>query len=130
MRVVELNGEQAARVVRDWGYFRPIDDAEVVHSKWFGFGGHVVWWLNRNAWHEGGEVALHICSDPRFRNKIFARKLLYGIEIVAELMGADRLLTWLEPDALVAGYLGRLGWEVLPERSRDGLVAWARALED
>ena len=130
MRIRELDGEHASIVLEDWGYFRSIPVDEIVCSKWFGFGGHVIWWLNRNVWHAGGEVALHICSDPRFRNKIFARKLTYAIEIVAELLGAARLVTWLEPDALVAGYLGRLGWEVLPDRSHDGLVAWARELEE
>ena len=126
--VRELNGEQAARVVEDWDYPRVVGTDEVVHSRWFSFGESVVWWLNRNVHHTDRELALHICSDPNSRGRVYARKLLYAIDVVAELMGAERLVTWLEPGAPVAYYLARMGWQVLPDRVADGLVAWGREL--
>lgn len=129
MRVVELDGEQAARVVADWGYPRAVEVDEINESKWFSYGPHVVWWLNRYADHVGRELALHICVDPAQRRRIYPRKLLYAFEIVAEMLHADRLLTWLEPGAVAGAFLARMGWEVLPDRGRGDLVAWSKPLE-
>lgn len=128
MRVVELNAEQAAAVVEDWGYPRRVELNEIHNGKWFSYGDHVIWWLTRDLEHRDRELALHICSDPEWRGRVYGRKLPYAIEVVGELYHAERLVTWLAPGDPVGGYLARWGWRLLPERAVDGYDAWARSL--
>lgn len=128
MRVTELDGHQAAQVVDDWGYPRALDAAEVNHSKWFSYGPHVVWWLNRNVLHKDRELSLHICIDPAFRGRVYGRKFLYAVEIVGELLHAERLVSWMPKDSPTEGYLARMGWQEVPLRSTQTLAAWVREL--
>lgn len=128
VRVVELDNDSAVDHIEDWGYYRDIPADEHDHSKFFTFGPHVIWWLNRNVLCSETELSLHICVEPGHRRRLYGRKLLYAFQIVAELLRARRLITWMPKDSPVTQYLGRMGWVLLPDRGADGLEAWSVAL--
>lgn len=129
MRVVQLDNASAVDHIEDWGYYREIPADEHDHSKFFTFGRHVIWWLNRSVRCAPDELSLHICIEPGWRRgRVYGRKFPYAVATVAELLLARRLITWLPKDDPVARYLGRLGWVLLPDRGADGLEAWSVAL--
>jgi len=128
MRVVQLDNGSAVDHVEDWGYYREIPADEHDHSRFFTYGPHVIWWLNRNVHCAADELSLHICVEPGWRRKIYGRKLLYAFMVCAELLHAKRLTTWMPKGSPVTQYLARMGWGLLPDREADGLEVWSVAL--
>ena len=115
----------AAADARAWGYPREIDDDEERGAHWIRYGRHAMMWFQWLDSESTGDLVLHVCVHPEKRGRIYPRKFLRTALIVAEMVGARRLVfagaVGREP---VRDYLTRLGWEpdgphlvhVLPER--------------
>lgn len=105
--------QKAALQVIDWGYPRLIDKLEVELSFWIHYGPTAIYWYQ---WldfdDEPRRLVLHICTDPEKRGSIFARRWLYSVGIIGEILNARELFieksVGEEP---VFDYLERMGWK-------------------
>lgn len=115
-RIVELTEVDAiARAAEDvaiWGYQRPIAEYEIQHGSWFRFGVGVVLWFEPPDPRVPTWAFVHVAVAPRLRPGHWpVRKVLRSMDLIGELIGADRLVFGAQVGAdEVADYVLRLGW--------------------
>ena len=117
----EMAGLQACA----WGFPRNVELKECVPGAWFEYGDDSILWFT----HDGdpSELQFHFVVAPEARGTINARRLMQGVELLAELAGAKRLRqTDCTPEGTVAGYLERLGFVREPGSDPP---AWVKELE-
>lgn len=125
-RVTEIDAEWGRAKALEWGYNRPIEDGERDRSRWFAYGASLIFWFDRVL---PCEVALHVCVAPHARRRVYARKLVYAFDIIAEWLGAARIIGWFVPGEEAEGLVERLGWRLLdPSASGPGHRCWVRDL--
>lgn len=112
---------EAAEDVATWGFPRSIEADEVVHGTWFRMGKGVVFWFEAPHPQATDAALLHLAVAPRYRSRWPVNRWAVAVEIVAELMGASRLLAAFPEDCPERDYAIRLGWQ-----KSDGprLVRW------
>lgn len=103
---------EAAEDVAVWGFPRPIDESELIHGSWFRMGKGVIWWYEAPTHGEQTSAFMHFATAPRFAKRWPIRRWFGAVQVVAELMGAERLIfSPTEGDDRIADYALRLGWE-------------------
>jgi hypothetical protein len=112
---------EAAEDVATWGFLRPIEEDEVVYGSWFRMGKPVVFWFEAPHPQAPDAALLHLAVAPRYRSVWPVRRWATAVEVIAELMGASRLLAAFPEDCPQRDYAIRLGWQ-----KSDGprLVRW------
>jgi hypothetical protein len=88
-------GLEWACQVRDWGYEREFIDGEVETSAWVRYG-DVIAWFSKPA-SDPGALTLCLCAAPEARGGIINDETFAVACLVAELLGADRILFELAP---------------------------------
>jgi hypothetical protein len=128
---------QAAIQIGLWGYPRGIEDADLdPTTRWFMLGDACIFWCEVL---DDDSVYFHVCAngDAPKRHPANARRLLYALEFIADMLGCWRIMASdCEVDGEVASYLRRMGFtateeflplvwyerrlvDVRPERSED-----------
>jgi len=107
----------AAAEAMAWGYPRPIEEDEAERSAWVRYGDDVL------VWFESCELpktlALHGCATPSARGALGSPRAMIAVEVVAELLGAERLLAFAAspggnselPSRAMRRYLRMRGWQ-------------------
>lgn len=103
----------AALTVIGWGYPRQIKQNEVELAFWIHYGPTVIYWFE---WVDCDitteRLVLHVCSDPESRGSFFARRWLYSVGIIAEILNARALFVEKSiGEEPIIEYLVRMGWE-------------------
>lgn len=124
-RIVEVDREWAADRARAWAYPREITPEEIERSRWFSYGSWVIFWFDRCL---PCEVTLHVVVEPMRRGRVYPRKLLYAFDVIAELLGAARIVGWFDPGSHAEGIVRRLGWQLLDTTTSGRSRAWVRNL--
>lgn len=96
MRRYRLVGELDEQVtcalqVFDWGYERHITAEEIGASAWVRFGDDVIAWFSTPK-ADPGALQLFLCAAPEARGGIINRETFAVACLIAELLGADRML--------------------------------------
>jgi hypothetical protein len=108
-------------LLREWGYVREIEAAELALGLWFAYGDDGVFWLLTDAaWQKPGEAQLHVCAAPSARGRIASRWILTAIEVIACLLGVTALHAPVR-DSGWEPLLLRFGWVPI---SRGPHVQW------
>lgn len=102
--------QRAVEDVAVWGYPRPIEPSETACGAWFRMGQGVVFWYERI--EEVQTCAfVHLAVAPRVRSRWPVRRWDTAAQIMAELMGFDRLVFFpCNEDLQTPQYALRLGW--------------------
>jgi hypothetical protein len=104
----------AAAEAHAWGYPRTIRPDEIEGSVWLRYGPDVIWWLQQDTDCEDNEIRLHVCVAPGARSRVYPRRWMTAVEVVAELLPGDFGQLRVTPTGAyereVAGYLERWGW--------------------
>ena len=106
--VDDAEREVVAKDIAAWGYYRELVEHELEVSVFVRYGHDCIIWLN-----EHGESGLnfHIVIEPHSRGSLSSRRLFMGLEVIAELLGAQYLQASLYPgDDVNRNYCARLGW--------------------
>lgn len=103
----------AALQVIQWGYPRSISALEVELAFWIHYGPTAIYWYH---WVEYDRdcrrLVLHLCQDPEKRGSIFARRWMYSVGIIGEILNAHALFIQKSVgEEPIFGYLERMGWE-------------------
>ena len=111
-RFLELNEETKSAAICDveeWGYPREVTQAEVDHGIWLRYGLDCIIWFTM---HDLGQLGVHICIEPGSRyGRAVTRKLLTGIDVIGELLGAESVCAIPMPGLEeIHSYCKRLGW--------------------
>ena len=102
---------QAAGELLLWGYPRSITTDEWQNAAWYRWGPDCIFWLTWDG-EEPKVLSLHVCVAPKSRGSMYPRRWFTGVEIIAELSGAEGIqASDCTDEGLVADYLGRMGWE-------------------
>ena len=117
VREVPADGRlEAAAQAMSWGYPREIEDSEAETTTWVQYGPDVlVWYMDLPI---EGALAVHACAAPSARGAMGTERQMIAMEIVGELLGAERLysLTGLAdqfphlPRKAMRRYLRMRGW--------------------
>lgn len=101
---------RAAALVELWGYPREIHALEIEYGTWVEYGRECVLWYTPIP--DSDDLAAHICIAPAARGNLSGRRLAAGIEIIAQLLGAQRVWSYRCPgeDPKMVEYLLRLGF--------------------
>jgi hypothetical protein len=104
--------ERAADDVTAWGYPRPVIPREIELCQWFRMGKGLVFWFEPPCELEPGDARVHLAVAHRYRSAWPVRRWDYASQIVAELLGAQRMLfTPCPGDVRTGEYAVRLGWQ-------------------
>jgi hypothetical protein len=107
----------AAAMAMAWGYPRPIEEDEAERSSWVRYGDDVL------VWFESCELPktlkLHGCAAPSARGALGSPRAMIAAEVVAELLGAERLWAFAAvpgsssppPPRAMRRYLRMRGWQ-------------------
>lgn len=98
----------AAQRIAQWGYHRDVSDES--DAIWSEFGPDVlVWWVP--SVEDGRVWSVHVCASPASVGRLANdnRRLVAGIEILAEFLGAE-VLAVRTPLRHIQMYLRRMGW--------------------
>jgi len=97
----------AAAHATHWGYPRFLAVDEILKAAWFWYG------YDALVWYTGSEVAelhLHACARPDARGRLAGKREMLGVEVIAELLGAERLVVDGE-DPKLHRLLRAHGWQ-------------------
>ena len=84
---------------------------ELAACTWFRMGKSVVWWYEPPHPLDPAAALMHLCVAPRVRGQWPVRRWHMAAQIVAELMGAERLVfAPVDGDAEMRQYAVRCGW--------------------
>ena len=102
---------RAAEDVATWGFPRPVVPVEVDLCSWFRMGRGLVFWFEPPCDLEPGDARMHLAVAPRLHSAWPVRRWDYACQIVAELLGANRIIfTPCPGDVRTGEYAVRLGW--------------------
>ena len=101
---------EASEDVAAWGFARPVESDEIAYGTWFRMGKTVVFWFEAPYPQAPGAAFLHVCAAPRVRSRWPVRRWALAVEVIAELMGADYLIS-APCDSATRDYALRLGWQ-------------------
>ncbi len=89
-----------------WQYHRPLSEGELEQSYWFRHGMDTVFWFQQVP---DDVLQFHLCTAPDHLG--VTRRFVTGVEITAELLGAERLIVGIPKGRTeLSDYLQRLGW--------------------
>ncbi len=118
-RSVDDDGrETAAADVIAWGFQRDLEEGEVEYSSWVRFGDDAVIWFSPGL--EPGTLCVNGCAKESARGGLMSDRVLGGICVLAEILGATRLYGLTinpangkenEAHTLYKRTLHRNGWE-------------------
>lgn len=107
----------ASHRLQAWDYYRELYPYELQVSHWFRWGHDLILWFNP-ANEDATWLAVHICARPEARKTWggLGRRLMEGMEILAETLDARRICAILSEDqAIIRDYLERWAWTHDPE---------------
>lgn len=119
---------RARRKLTGWGYPRPIEGNELMMSAIFEYGDDCLFWFQPlDTWPNAAVFHVALAPESRLNHGTWARRLFQGVSITAEMLGLERLVAAdCTGTGVVAGYLGRLGWErrSIPELEDEDWFVW------